>query len=341
MGRVKGWTAAARRKILALAIDSPAEVQMAQRQDRRSFLKKAALGAAGLAFLPGGTGASAAAAFQPKPAPSGFKLKYAPSIGMFPAHAGKDPIDQVKFIADQGFRAAFDNGLPNRPEAEQEVIARELVRLKLMLGPFVAYSDFKAKSFVTRDPEVRTMLQGVMGKAVATAKRTGAKWALVVPGRSDESLEPGYQTANVVENLKWAAGVFEKAGVVMVIEPLNAYDHPGLFLTRMPQAYEICKAVGSPSCKIVDDIYHQQITEGNVIPNLERCWDEIGAFHVGDNPGRKEPGTGELNFRNIFRTLYRKGYDGTICLEHGRSLPGAEGEKAVIAAYRAADDFAI
>ncbi len=76
----------------------------------------------------------------------------------------------------------------------------------------------------------------------------------------------------------------------MVLEPLNTiHDHPGLFLNGIPQAYDICRAVNSPVCKIVDDIYHQQITEGNLIPNIEAAWSEIAAFHLGDNPGAMNP----------------------------------------------------
>jgi hydroxypyruvate isomerase len=127
---------------------------------------------------------------------------------------------------------------------------------------------------------------------------------------------------------------------VIVLEPLNAWtNHPGLFLTKIPQAYMICRAVNSPSIKIVDDIYHQQITEGNLIPNIDMAWDEIASFHLGDNPGRKEPTTGEINYKNIFKHIYKKGYDGVLCMEHGRSKRGIEGEKAVIEAYRACDDF--
>jgi hydroxypyruvate isomerase len=298
-----------------------------------------------------GTAAAAAAALSGKPfdsasdkgriqkAQSGFKLKYAPSFGMFEAHAGKDPIDQLRFMADQGFRAMFDNGLMNKDPSLQEAIAREMNRLNMELGPFVAYADFKVKSFVTRDEEVRGMLVKKMRSAVETAKRTNAKWTLVVPGRYDESLEWDYQTANVVDNLKFCAEICEPVGLVIVIEPLNPWDHPGLFLTKIPQAYQICKAVGSTSCKIVDDLYHQQITEGNLIPNIDRAWDELSSFHVGDSPGRKEPTTGEINYKNIFKHLHKKGYRGTICMEHGKSKRGIEGEKAVIAAYKACDDF--
>jgi hydroxypyruvate isomerase len=126
----------------------------------------------------------------------------------------------------------------------------------------------------------------------------------------------------------------------MVLEPLNPIkDHPGLFLTEIPQAYQICRAVGSPSCKILDDLYHQQITEGNLIPNLDAAWEEIAYIQVGDNPGRKEPGTGEINYKNIFKHLYDKGYNGIVGMEHGNSMKGAEGERMVIDAYRAADSF--
>ena len=112
-----------------------------------------------------------------------------------------------------------------------------------------------------------------------------------------------------------------------------------MWLTRIPQAYLVCKAVDSPACKILFDIYHQQITEGNLIPNMEMAWEEIPYIQVGDNPGRKEPTTGEINYKNIFKWLYNKGYDGIVGMEHGNSQRGVEGEQAVIAAYREVDSF--
>jgi hydroxypyruvate isomerase len=184
------------------------------------------------------------------------------------------------------------------------------------------------------------MLKQKMRDAVEIAKRVNAKWCTVVPGQYDTKLEWDYQTGNVIENLKWCASICEPAGLVMVLEPLNAHtDHPGLFLTKVPQAYMICKAVGSPSCKILDDLYHQQVTEGNLIPNIDMAWDEIGYFQVGDNPGRKEPFTGEINYRNVFKHLHAKGWTGLIGMEHGISRPGKEGELAVIRAYRECDAF--
>jgi hydroxypyruvate isomerase len=111
-------------------------------------------------------------------------------------------------------------------------------------------------------------------------------------------------------------------------------------LRSAEQGYAVCKAVNSPSCKILFDLYHEQITAGNLIPSLDAAWDEVAYLQSGDNPGRKEPGTGEVNYRNVFQHLAKKGYRGVIGMEHGNSKPGAEGEQAVIDAYRAADSFA-
>jgi len=271
-----------------------------------------------------------------------FKLKYAPSLGAFQEHAGKDPIDQLKFMADEGFSAMFDNGLMGRPAELQGKIAAEMDRLGMMMGPYVMYAEFGKATFVTQDKEFQDYIVGRTKEAVEVAKRTNSKWTLIAPGCISQRMETDYQTANLIDNLRRCVEIAEPAGVVIVLEPLNWWrDHPGLFLQKIPQAYMVCRAVNSPSCKIVDDLYHQQITEGNLIPNIDMAWSEIAAFHLGDNPGRREPGTGEINYKNIFRHIYRKGYQGVLCMEHGRSKGGKEGERAVIDAYRACDDFEV
>ncbi len=297
--------------------------------NRRHFLAAAGAGAltSPLAAVPG---------TQPR-AP--FKMKYAPHFGMFRHHA-VDLIDQIKFMADQGFTALEDNGMKGRPVELQEKIRKEMERLDMTMGVFVAQADFRKITFASNDPKMREQILADVRAAVDVAKRVNAKWCTVVPGRYNPRLEWDYQSANVIENLKFASEICEKSGLVMVLEPLNPWrDHPGLFLTKIPQAYLICRAVGSPSCKILFDIYHQQITEGNLIPNMEKAWDEIAYFQIGDNPGRKEPTTGEINYKNIFRHLHRKKFEGILGMEHGNSKKGIEGELAVIAAYRECDDF--
>ena len=273
-----------------------------------------------------------------------FKLNYAPHFNMFKNTAGTDLIDQLKFASDQGFTAWEDNGMKQRPVELQEKIGRTMEQLGMQMGVFVAHGSIGKITFARKDKAVwETVLQDIRD-SIEVAKRVNAKWVTVVPGNVDESgrdrLAMEYQTANVIELLRRCSDILDPHGLVMVLEPLNWYtNHGGAFLQGSPQAYAICKAVNHPSCKILFDIYHQQITEGNLIPNIEKCWDEIGYFQCGDNPGRKEPGTGEINFRNVFKYIHSREYEGVLGMEHGNSQKGAEGEQAVIDAYVASDQF--
>lgn len=272
--------------------------------------------------------------------PAPFKLKYGPHFGMFQNLAGQDPVDQLKFAADQGFTAWEDNGMMGRPVAEQERIARAMRDLGITMGVFVAHAEWNNPTYALGGDDNRAALVAQAKAAVEVAKRTNAKWMTVVPGPYDKRLAWDFQTANVIECLRAMAEVFEKDERVMVLEPLNPYrDHPGMFLSKIPQAFMICRAVNSPACKILFDMYHQQITEGNILPNIDAAWSEVAYFQLGDNPGRNEPGTGEMNYRNIFRHLHEKGYAGVVGMEHGNSQRGKEGDQAVIDAYRAADAF--
>jgi hydroxypyruvate isomerase len=176
-----------------------------------------------------------------------------------------------------------------------------------------------------------------IGDCVEVAKRCNATWMTVIPGQLNLKMDMGYQTANVVEALKRASDILEPHGLVMVLEHLNYMNHPGMFLTKVAQGYEICKAVNSPACKLLDDLYHQQIQEGNLIPNIDSAWDEIGYIQIGDNPGRNEPTTGEINYKNIFKHLHEKGYTGILGMEHGNAFEGKEGEMKLIEAYQSVD----
>ncbi len=307
---------------------------------RRSFLRNTALGGMALAGMPGLFSTVAANPDAKMSNKARFNLKYAPSLGTFREHAGNDPIDQIRFMNDQGFRAIFDNGFMGKEPALQEKIVNELSRLGMDFGPYVLYADFTTKSMVTRDAEILEMLKDRVRNAVELQKRTNAHQALVVPGRYDERLHWDYQTANVIDAMRMLSDIAAPSNLVLVMEPLNGlHNHPGLFLTTIPQSYMICKAVNNPSCRIVNDLYHQQITEGNLIPNMDMAWEYIASLHVGDNPGRREPGTGEINYLNVFKHIHSKGYDGVICMEHGRSISGKEGEKVLIEAYRKVDAF--
>ncbi len=271
-----------------------------------------------------------------------FNLKYAPHLGMFKHHAGSDPIDQLRFMVEQGFTAFEDNNMKKRDVETQKKMASFMLNNNIQMGVFVAHTIYwKEPNLASGKKDKRAEFLKEIKDSIEVAKRVNAKWITVVPGHLDLRLNIGYQTANVVETLKLASEILEPYGISMVLEPLNFRNHPGLFLSKSPQAYEICKAVNSPSCKILFDIYHQQIEEGNLIPNIEACWDEIAYFQIGDNPGRNEPTSGEINYRNIFKYIHSKGYNGILGMEHGNSKPKREGEKAVIEAYKSVDNFII
>ncbi|MBN8577259.1 MAG: TIM barrel protein [Cytophagales bacterium] len=305
-------------------------------QSRREFVKNTTLmaGLSALAAWP----LHAEATEKQRVAGKPFKLNYAPHDGMFKNHAGPDFIDQIKFMADQGFRAIEDNGLLGRPIEYQERIGKTLAALNMTMGVFVVDGGDNWKtSLTTGKQEFTDNFIKTCRASVEAAKRVNAKWMTVVPGFFERKLPLGIQTANVVEALRRGAEIFEPHGLVMVLEPLS--DTPELFLRFSDQTFEICKAVKSPACKILFDIYHMQRNEGNLINNLNTCWDEIAYIQVGDNPGRKEPTTGEINYKNIFKHLHEKGFKGVVGMEHGNAKEGKAGELALIQAYRDSDTF--
>jgi hydroxypyruvate isomerase len=268
-----------------------------------------------------------------------FNLNYALHDGMFKNLGGNDFIDQIRFAHDKGFRAIEDNGMMGRPVDLQKKIGNTLAQLGMTMGVFVVTSDnwHWKTSLASGKQEWTDLMIKDCKEAVEVAKRCNAKWMTVVPGNFDRALTTEYQTSNVIAALRKAAGILEPHGLVMVLEALS--DNPDLFLRHSDQAFMICKAVNSPSCKILFDMYHMQRNEGDIINNIDRSWDEIGYFQIGDNPGRKEPTTGEMNYKNIFRHIYNKGYKGIMGMEHGNSKPGKEGELALIEAYRVSDNF--
>lgn len=304
---------------------------------RRNFLQRSSL--FGASFVPGVAALSSFGSTPKTEEAKTFNLNYAFHDGMFSNNAGKDFIDQIKWAHDQGFRGIEDNGMMSRTPEMQVKIGETLAKLGMTMGVFVITTDswHWKLSLTTGKQEFKDVIVRDCKTAVEVAKRCNAKHMTVVPGNFDRSLPMDIQTANVIDALRRGTEVLERNGLVMVLEPLS--DNPDLFLRYSTQTFMICKAVNSPSCKILFDMYHMQRNEGNIIANIDKTWDEIGYFQIGDNPGRKEPGTGEMNYKNIFKHIHKKGYRGIMGMEHGNAKPGKEGEMALIQAYRDADAF--
>jgi hydroxypyruvate isomerase len=309
---------------------------------RRNFVQSSVLAGSSL-FATGILKASALTgctnpAGAPAAANKAFNLNYGIHDGMFKNHAGDDFIEQIKFAYDQGFRAIEDNGMAGRPVAEQKKIGDLLAKMGIAMGVFVQPGLGNDSNMLAlgKADQTDNFIKSCK-EAVEVAKRINSKLVTVVPGDFARRLPIGIQTGNVIEALKKGTAILEPHGIVMVLEPLS--DNPDLFLRTPDQAYAICKAVGSPSCKILYDMYHVQRNQGNIIPMLDMVIDEIGYYQIGDNPGRNEPGTGEMNYKNIFKHIYNKGYKGVMGMEHGNAGKGKEGELALIKAYREADAF--
>ncbi|PZQ50579.1 MAG: xylose isomerase [Novosphingobium pentaromativorans] len=268
-----------------------------------------------------------------------FSLGYAPHEGSFASRGGL--LEQIAFAADQGFRAWEDNDARKRPVNEQEAMARALSQRGMTMGVFVAsipkWSDFRPLLGGNDDTDREAFLADIR-TSIEVAQRLNARHMTVVTGFMDRKVPEAIQTGRIIDCMRRAGDIVAPHGLTLVMEPLNTRtNHPGVFMQSIGQGYAVARGADSPGVKILADLYHEQIQSGNLIPTLEACWADIGYIQFGDNPGRKEPGTGEINYANIVRWLRARGYAGVIGMEHGNSLAGREGEERLIAAYRAID----
>jgi hydroxypyruvate isomerase len=296
---------------------------------RRSVLAAGAV-TAGAATMSGAAPAQNAARFS---------LGFAPHEGSFKSRGGR--LEQIAYAADQGFTAWEDNEAAGRSVAEQNAMARALQQRGMAMGVFVAsmprWAEFRPQLGGNDSGDREAFLSDVRA-SIDVAKRLNAKWMTVVTGFVDRKLPVEIQTGRIIDTIRRAAEIVEPHGLVMVMEPLNTIvNHPGVFMQTIPQGFAVAKGVNSPAVKVLADLYHEQIQAGNLINTLDTCWDEIAYIQFGDNPGRKEPSTGEVNYRNIVRWLRAKKFAGVIGMEHGNSIDGRAGEERLIAAYREID----
>lgn len=268
-----------------------------------------------------------------------FALGYAPHEGSFASRGGL--IEQIAYAADQGFTAWEDNEARSRPVAEQEAMAKALASRGMTMGVFVASMPKWAQSrplLGGNDEAEREGFLADIRSSIEVAKRLNANRMTVVTGFLDNKLPLDIQTARVIDVMRKAGDIVAPHGLAMVMEPLNTRtNHPGVYMQTIAQGYAVARGANSPGVKILADLYHEQIQSGNLIPTLAACWSEIGYIQFGDNPGRNEPGTGEINYANIVRWLKDKRYAGVIGMEHGNATKGRAGEERLIAAYRAID----
>ncbi|WP_333571398.1 hydroxypyruvate isomerase family protein [Sphingomonas sp.] len=268
-----------------------------------------------------------------------FSLHYAPHEGSFASRGNR--LEQIAFAADQGFTAWEDNEAAGRPVDEQVATAKALSSRGMTMGVFVASMPKWAQSrpiLGANDSAEREAFLADIRASIDVAKRLNATRMTVVTGFLDPKVPLDIQTARVIDVMRRAGDIVAPHNIAMVMEPLNTRtNHPGVYMQSIAQGYAVARGANSPGVKILADLYHEQIQSGNLIPTLDACWNEIGYIQFGDNPGRNEPGTGEVNFATIVRWLRQRGYAGVIGMEHGNSIKGRAGEERLIAAYRTID----
>jgi hydroxypyruvate isomerase len=267
-----------------------------------------------------------------------WNLRYAPRMHLL--GEGVSVADHLEIYADYGFKAFEYNGLPrNHSLQEAEEIRRKMDFLEMEMGVFVVNSGgWKGDALV--DAKFHEAFLADVKTALSYHKVMRNRWATVTSGLSVDYLSLERQTQNVIAGLKKAAELVEGSELTLVLEPLNVLvDHAGYHVVTSDHAARIIDGVGSDHVKILFDIYHQQISEGNLTNNLDKNWDRIAYLQVGDVPGRKEPGTGEIRYRFLFRHVYEKGYQGILGMEHGLSQPDRAGLDLCFERYRAADTW--
>ena len=267
-----------------------------------------------------------------------WNLRYAPRMHMLGEEVSV--AEHLEIYADYGFTAFEYNGLPhNHSLQEAEEIRRKMDSLGMEMGVFVVNSGgWKGDALV--DAKFHESFLADVKTALDYHKVMRNPWATVTSGLSVDYLSLERQTLNVIAGLKKAAELVEGSGLTLVLEPLNVQvDHAGYHVVTSEHAARVIDGVGSDRVKILFDIYHQQISEGNLTNNLDKHWDRIAYLQVGDVPGRKEPGSGEIRYRFLFRHIYEKGYQGILGMEHGLAQPDRAGLDLCFERYRMADTW--
>jgi hydroxypyruvate isomerase len=242
------------------------------------------------------------------------KNNIAVAPGWFP---GLSHVEMIEQIAAYGFRA-FEN-LGSRDWDDRAAVKAKCEELGVSVGAVSSSGSLRGDGPV--NPAFHEQFVSEVRATIAKARELGTKTLLAVTGAEREDMSKEEQADNVVAAGKLVAPYLEDAGMTLVWEPLNIkVNHAGYFLVYSKDAADIVRRTGSPAVKFLFDIYHQQISEGDVIRNIQEYKDEIGHYHFADNPGRHEPGTGELSYRNIFKAVYETGYRGVVAAEFGKTM---------------------
>jgi hydroxypyruvate isomerase len=279
-----------------------------------------------------------------------WSLRYAPHLGyrppfqpLFAATVGSDdPVAHVKFAAEQGFAGVLYAAARARPPEEQQRVGAALAAHGMEAGCilYTTFDQLRNTSWGTDSAEARAWIAAELGQAIAAAQRVGAR-RLAVLGGADPQRPRDQQLAALVRNLRHAGDIAARAGVTLCLETLSRKAIPDMLLQHMPDALAAVRAADHPAVQLIFDTSHVQIMDGDLLFHLEQAWDHVAIVQLADNPGRIEPGSGEINFETVLRWLARRGYRGLVELEYGWQVPGAESERRGLETLRRLDAAAL
>lgn len=259
-----------------------------------------------------------------------WTLRYASHLGyrspdspLFRESVGSlDLAAHVRFAAELGFAGVQDAFLVSRPLEQQRVVAQAIAQHGLEGGCVVYATREKVRQplWAVSGRAAREAIAPELATAIEATRRINSRYIAILSGALP-NVPLTFQFAAMVENLRWAADIAGKAGMVLVLESMSAKSLPNMLMHHVGETYAAAKAVNHPALKLIFDTSHIQIMDGDILANLEAVWDEVALVQIADNPGRLEPGTGELNFMNIMQAVKKRGYTGLVELEHGWSEP--------------------
>jgi len=200
------------------------------------------------------------------------------------------------------------------PQLDRFLRLAQSFRLKIDSVTAIPYARMDEFSMV--NPARREAMLAELKRNIERAKRLECPAILLLTGKRVKGLSREDQWKSLVDNCKRCGDLVEEAGLKAVVEPLNdKIETPGYFLTTVKQGVKLMRETAHPSVGLVFDIYHEQVQTGNIIDTIREAADYTRIYHVADNPGRHEPGTGELNYPNIYRAIGKTGFHGHIAME--------------------------
>ena len=273
-------------------------------------------------------------------------MRYASHLGYRPPElplfratvASEDPVAHIDYAAELCFAGVQYARAVSRPQSERRRVLRALERHGLETGS-VVYAGREianAPLWGNTDPTAREMWMKTLYFAFEIANEINSRHIILFSG-TDPNVPIDVQHTAFIENLKRAAVMAETRNIVLCIENMSRRSRTGTLVSYLREGYEIVKAVDSPAVRLIFDTSHVQVMDGDLLENLRAMWEAIAVVQIADNPGRLEPGTGELNFKNILRAVHRLGYRGLVELEHDWSQPGRATEARGLDYLRALD----